>query len=157
MARDPHQLTPHGSPAIEEERGRWAVTEMGRVWVPAKSGRKTTPEGKLKKACREALANWKHRTGIYAKLISYSVGHFKTGDGQRNYKLGTDGTGDMLIGVLGCTLMVETKVPGRKQSPSQSDMQRDWEKTGQPYALVYRPSDLTDALDQIAAQRGHVF
>lgn len=134
---------------------RWANTEMGRALVPAKSSRsKTTPEGRLKKACREALANWKHRTGIYAKLISYSVGHFTSTDGERKYKLGTDGTGDMLIGILGTTLMVETKVPGKTQSETQIAMQEDWERTGQPYALVYKPTDLTDALDQIAAQRG---
>jgi hypothetical protein len=137
---------------------RWASTEAGRVLVPAKSKRSgMTPEGKLKKACREALSNWKHRTGIYAKLISYSVGRFQTPDGQRSYKLGTDGTGDMLIGVLGTTLMVETKAPGKKQSVIQLSMQADWEKTGQRYVVVHRPTDLTDALDQIAAQKGLLF
>lgn len=135
--------------------GRWVQTELGPVWRPSSKRKKgQTPEGKLKKACREALSNWKHRTGIYAKLISYSVGHFKTSDGARSYKIGTDGTGDMLIGLLGCTLMVETKVPGRAQSQTQKEMEADWRRTGQPYALVYRPTDLTDALDQIAAQRG---
>lgn len=138
--------------------GKFVNTELGPVWKPASKKRSgMTPEGKLKKACREALSNWKHRTGIYAKLISYSVGHFKTGDGQRSYRLGTDGTGDMLIGVLGTTLMVETKVPGKKQSQSQIDMQADWERTGQPYVVVYKPTDLTDALTQIAAQRGKIF
>jgi hypothetical protein len=141
-----------------ESDGRWVATEFGPVWKTGKPVKKgLTPEGKLKKACREALSNWKHRTGIYAKLISYSVGHFKTRDGARSYKLGTDGTGDMLIGLLGCTLMVETKVPGRSQSESQKEMQADWERTGQPYALVYKPTDLTDALDQIAAQHGKLF
>lgn len=135
---------------------QWARNEFGwcQERVPTKKG---TPEGRLKKSCREALSNWKHRTGIYAKLISYSVGHFKTRDGSRSYKLGTDGTGDMLIGVLGTTLMVETKIPGRKQSETQRDMERDWRATGQPYALVYKPQDLLDALDQIAAQRGKLF
>lgn len=138
--------------------GKFVNTELGPVWKPGKPRRSgMTPEGKLKKACREALSNWKHRTGIYAKLISYSVGRFQTPDGQRSYKLGTDGTGDMLIGVLGTTLMVETKAPGKKQSVIQLSMQADWEKTGQAYVVVYKPSDLTDALDQIAAQKGMLF
>jgi len=39
----------------------------------------------------------------------------------------------------------------------QKEFRRRWEKTGCPFVVYRTPADLTDALDQIAAQRGKLF
>ena len=130
----------------------YVATEYGPVWKdekPRKSG--TTPEGKLKADCRKALSNWKHKTGVYAKLLKYSGGAMQSEAGQ-HYAIGTTGVGDMLIGLCGTTLMVETKIHPRKQSPAQVEMQRDWERTKQPYALVYSVAEFVAALDRVAGR-----
>jgi hypothetical protein len=138
--------------------GRWIETEFGPVWKPHTGKRRgPTPHAKLKAAARVALSNWKHRTGIKAKLLPYFVGKVKTHDGARSYQVGKTGTGDDLIGLLGTCVMVEYKAGEDRQSPDQRDMQRDWEETGNPYVLVRKPADLTDFLDLLAAEKGYIF
>jgi len=137
---------------------KFVKTEYGMMPVPVKSSRSgPTPHAKLKSQCRVELANWKRRTGIKAKLLPYFVGKVQTRDGEHSYQVGKKGTGDDLIGLLGTCLMVEYKAGDDRQSSGQKEMQVDWEETGNPYVLVRKPTDLTDCLTQIAAQRGYIF
>lgn len=143
---------------MDEERGRYAETELGPVWKPHSGKRKgPTPHAKLKAAARVLLSNWKHAHRIRVKLLPYFVGKVKPHDGNRAYQVGKKGTGDDLVGLLGFTAMVEYKAGADQQSPQQREMQQDWEATGQPYILVRKPTDLIDGLVHAAAQRGHIF
>jgi hypothetical protein len=140
---------------MNDESGRYIATEYGPVWKPGKPKKRMTPEGSLKKRCRQAYKAWKlDHPDVPCRMLKYSVGDFQAGDG-RHYALGTVGTGDMLIGICSTCLMVETKIRGRGQSSSQIKMQEDWQATGNKYALVYEPIDLINALNDIV--RGHIF
>ena len=139
---------------------RWARSDYGGgAWIEEKiPGKKTTPEGELKKRIYKAYKEWKLRNPrIAVRWLKYSVGKFMTVDGQREYYLGTPGVSDIMIGICGTCLMVEAKVAPRKQSKNQIRMQATWCATGNAYVLAYKPYQVTDALDQIVAQRGKLF
>lgn len=129
---------------------RWASTEAGPVLVKVKN---KAPEGSLKKRCRAAFEDWKaHNPAVPARLLKYSVGNFKSEKGQV-YALGTPGTGDILIGLCGTCLMVETKSLNGRMRAVQTRMHVDWEMTGNPYAQVRTVAEFIAELDRIVASR----
>lgn len=133
---------------------RWASTEAGPVLVPVK---RKAPEASLKKQCRAAFEAWKRQhPGIPVRLLKYSAGNFKSEGGQV-YALGTPGTGDILVGICGTCLMVETKSLTGRARDTQVAMRADWEATGNPYVMPRTAAEFIDALTQIAAQRGEIF
>jgi hypothetical protein len=133
---------------------RWASTEAGPVLVKA---RRKAPEGSLKKRCRVAFEKWKlQHPDVPVRLLKYSVGTFKSEAG-KPYALGTPGTGDILVGICGTCLMVETKSLTGRARDTQIAMRADWEATGNPYVMPRTAAEFTDALTQIAAQHGKIF
>ena len=133
---------------------RWASTEAGPVLVKTK---RKAPEASLKKRCRAAYEQWKlQNPSIRCRLLIYSAGNLKSEKGQV-YAIGTPGTGDILVGICGTCLMVETKSLSGRARDTQLAMKVDWEATGNPYVMVRTVVEFTDALTQIAAQRGKLF
>lgn len=121
-----------------------------------KPKRTQTPAQKLKADARKALSLWKQRTGISAYYVPYFAGRVTVGDGRvkRTYPVGKKGASDSFIAVLGTVLAAEAKAGSDVLSDAQKEFRRRWVKTGNPFVEYRTPQDLTDALDQIAAQRG---
>jgi hypothetical protein len=142
--------------------GRWVTTEMGQVWKPTPPRKKPSQHdahNKAKAEMRVVLSNWKKRTGISAYYIPYFVGKVWLGEGRakRRGYIGKPGVADCFVATMGCVLACEVKTGSGEPSALQAAFQARWEKTGNPHIVYRRPTDLTDALDQIAAQRGKLF
>jgi hypothetical protein len=140
--------------------GRWVTTEMGQVWKPAKKKSQHNAHNDKKAELRVVLSNWKKRTGISAYYIPYFVGKVWLGENPRKLRrawIGKAGVADCFVATMGCVLACEVKTGSGEPSALQAAFQARWEKTGNPHIVYRRPTDLTDALDQIAAQRGKLF
>jgi hypothetical protein len=141
---------------------RWAHTEMGRTLVPARSSRsrRVTPHTALKHKCRAALTAWRQRANLPVVLLPSIVGQVRVNDGSargRAIGVGKKGQADDTVLVLGAALAVEYKAGADRQSEHQQRFQERWEAAGGIYIVCRQPTDLTDALTQIAAQRGLIF
>ena len=144
---------------------RWVRTEMG--WgterIPKTTG--ATPHALLKKACLLSLKPWRDRTGGDTLLLPSMVGQITVDDGTRSGRkisIGRKGQSDHLIivganRVLWGVVLPEYKAGRDEQRHAQKVFQGKAEWVGALYVIVRQPSDLTDALDQIAAQRGKIF
>lgn len=129
---------------------------MGWGTEPIPKRRSITPHTKLKADARAALSLWKQRTGISAYYVPYFVGQVIL-PGGRKASVGKKGCADSFIAVCGCVLAAEAKAGHDRASPDQVKFRDRWLKTGNPYVLYRSATELTDALDQIAAQRGKLF
>lgn len=154
LDNDPMPTTPPSRPGH-----RWCRTEMGWGTEPIPKRKGETPAVKLKAEARKALSLWKQRTGISAYYIPYFAGRVTVGDGRvkRTYPVGKKGASDSFIAVLGTVLAAEAKAGRDVLSDAQKEFRRRWVKTGCPFIEYRTPQELTDALDQIAAQRGKIF
>lgn len=137
---------------------QYARNEFGwcQERVPTKSGQ--TPHAKLRHKCRDALTAWRQRVGCSVVLLPSIVGKMRVGG--RNGKdigVGIKGQADDTILVLGTALACEYKAGHDRQSEVQQRFQQRWEAAGGVYIICRAPTDLTDALDQIASQRGKIF
>ena len=135
---------------------RWARSDYGGgAWIeekiPARRGK--TPHTRLKADARIAFSIWKQRTGISGYYLPYFVGSVML-PGGRKASVGKRGAADSFIAVCGCVLAAEAKAGNDRASPDQIKFRDRWLKTGNPYVLYRSAKELTDALDQIAAQRG---
>jgi hypothetical protein len=139
--------------------GRWIETEFGPVWKAEKPKRTQTPHAKAKAELRDTLTEWKKRTGVSAYYIPYFVGKVWMGEGRQKRKahIGRPGVSDVFIATMGCVLACEVKAGRDTPSALQVSFKERWEKTGNPHIVYRKPSDLTDVLDQMAAQRGFIF
>jgi hypothetical protein len=142
-------------------RGRFVSTEMGDVWVPAGKKRPSqhSAHNDAKAELRVVLSNWKKRTGISAYYIPYFVGKVWLGDGRvkRQAYIGKKGVADCFVATMGCVLACEVKTGAGEPSALQAAFKDRWDRSGNPHIVYRKPSDLTDALDQIAAQKGLLF
>lgn len=141
---------------------QWTRTDFGGgLWIQEKlkPTRGTHPHAKLKADARAALSNWKARTGISAYYLPYFVGSVLVGDGRAKRKalIGKKGAADSFIALLGCVLAAECKTGDARATPDQIAFRDRWLATGNPYVLYRSVKEFTDALDQIAAQRGRIF
>jgi hypothetical protein len=141
--------------------GKWISTEMGQVWKPATRKRPSqhSAHNDAKAELRKVLSNWKARTGISAYYIPYFVGKVWLGDGRVKRKgyIGKPGVADCFIATMGCVLACEVKTGAGEASALQEAFKVRWTKTNNPHIIYRKPSDLTDMLDQIAAQKGLIF
>jgi hypothetical protein len=146
----------------EPSGGRWVETEMGSVWKPASKKRSgQTPHALLKHRCRNALTAFRQAHGLSVVLLPSIVGRIKTMAGQE-ISVGKKGQADDTIiigkdGVLWGVVMPEYKAGKDTQKEAQKAFQERAELAGAMYVICRQPSDLTDALMQIAAQKGVLF
>lgn len=140
---------------------RWVQTEMGQVWKPATKKRSNQHDAhnQAKADLRKTLSLWKGRTGISAYYIPYFVGKVWLGEGRtkRRAYIGKPGVADCFIATMGQVIACEVKTGAGEPSALQANFRERWIKTGNPHIVYRRPTDLTDALDQIAAQKGMLF
>jgi hypothetical protein len=142
--------------------GRWVTTEMGQAWKPASKKRSgQTPHALLKHRCRNALTAWRQAHEVSVVLLPSIVGKIKTMQG-REISVGKKGQSDDTIqigkaGALWAVVYAEYKAGSDSQRPDQKKFQDKVEEAGGTYVICRNPSDLTDALTQILAQRGGVF
>lgn len=145
---------------------QWVKTDLD-YWVQEREPKRkgATPHAMLKKACLLELAPWRRRTGADTLLLPSIVGQITVDDGTRFGKkisVGRKGQSDHLIlvgtnRVLWGVVLPEYKAGDDEQRHAQKVFQGKAEWVGAVYVIVRKPSDLTDALDQIAAQRGKIF
>lgn len=122
--------------------------------------RTQTPHATLKHKARAALTAWRQRMNLQIVLLPSIVGRVRVNDGTargREIGVGKKGQADDTILVLGTAVACEYKAGSDYQKPAQRQFQERWEAAGGVYLICRKPSDLTDALDQIAAQRGRLF
>jgi hypothetical protein len=142
--------------------GKWITTEMGQVWKPAGKKRSgQTPHALLKHRCRNALTAWRQANNVSVILTPSIVGRIKTMQG-KEISVGKKGQSDDLIeigryGVLWGVIHAEYKAGKDRQSDDQKRHQEKCEAVGAMYVICRQPSDLTDALTQLAAQKGYIF
>ena len=136
--------------------GRYVQTELGVVWQPATKTRKQTPHSVLKRKCREALTVWRHANNAACVLLPSIVGKIQTQQGKDIF-VGKRGQADDMLLVWGCAIAIEYKAGADRQSDVQRAFQARWIAAGGHYVLCRKPTDLTDALAQIAAMRGELF
>lgn len=118
--------------------------------------RRVTPHSALKHKCRAALTAWRQKLDVPVVLLPSFVGTI-TAENGKQYPVGKKGQADDTLLILSTAVCIEYKAGADRQSEHQIRHQQRVEATGCVYLLVRKPSDLTDALAQIAAQRGHVF
>lgn len=141
--------------------GKFVSTELGQVWKPATEQRKQAPHALLKHRCRNALTAFRQAHGLSVVLLPSIVGKIKTMAGQE-ISVGKKGQADDTIiigkdGVLWGVVMPEYKAGADTQKPAQKEFQQRAERAGAVYVICRQPSDLTDALTQLLAQRGELF
>jgi hypothetical protein len=142
--------------------GKWITTELGQVWKPAtKQRRGQTPHALLKHRCRNALTAWRQAHNVSVILTPSIVGRIKTMQG-KEISVGKKGQSDDLIeigkdGVLWGTIHAEYKAGKDRQSEDQKRHEDKCKAVGAMYVICRQPSDLTDALTQLLAQRGQLF
>jgi len=123
--------------------------------------RRQTPHALLKHRCRNALTAWRQAHGVSVVLRKSYVGKATTAAG-REVALGTRGESDDLFiigkdGVLWAVVAPEYKAGNDRQSEVQKRYEEKCLRAGIVYVICRQPSDLTDALTQILAQRGGLF
>lgn len=143
MTRPPHAPAPGM---------RWAQTELGWIEQPAPKRKGKTPHAKLKEASRKLAHDWFVRNRFPAMLLKSFVGTVTTESGQEIY-VGRKGETDDKFAVLGTVLAAEYKAGDDTLKSGQRTFRDKWLAIGLPHVVVRQPSDLIDALDQIAAQR----
>jgi hypothetical protein len=145
----------------EPTDGRWVTTEMGQVWKPASKGRKQSPHALLKHRCRNALTAFRQAHDLSVVLLPSIVGKIKTMAGQE-ISVGKKGQADDTIiigkgGVLWGVIGAEYKAGKDTQRPAQQAFETKLTNVGAMYVICRQPSDMTDALTQLLAQRGQLF
>jgi len=142
--------------------GKWISTEMGQVWKPAGKKRAgQTPHALLKHRCRNALTAFRQAHGLSVILLPSIVGRIQTMSG-KEISVGKKGQSDDTImigkdGVLWGVICPEYKAGSDQQRPAQKEYQAKCQAVGAIYVICRQPSDLTDALTQLLAQRGGLF
>jgi hypothetical protein len=118
---------------------------------------KTTPHGRLKKACRDALRAWSGGSGVIIPVQNLQA---KTPDG-RSYTTGRPGAGDDFYLILprgwrtGLPVSIEYKAGRDKQSDKQRAFQLKWEAAGGIYIVALAPEQLVaDLQAAIVRQNG---
>ena len=158
--RDKNQLTPFGSPAVQDDPAY--VPSMDEFWedvdrnLSQKRARpKRTPHSALKASTIIAIRKLA-ATGSRPIIVPQFVGHANVGGG-RKYRVGQPGASDLLCVWNGHAFALEIKAGRDQQRDSQKHWQGLFERAGGTYVIVRRPADATDAMLQWAAQKGLVF
>jgi hypothetical protein len=142
--------------------GKFVSTELGPVWKPASKKRSgQTPHALLKHRCRNALTAWRQAHEVNVVLLPSIVGRLQTMGGNP-ISVGKKGQADDTIqlgrdGALWAILYAEYKAGADTQKPAQKEFQAKVERAGGTYVICRTPADMTDALNQILAQRGGLF
>jgi hypothetical protein len=145
---------------VDESGGRWVQTELGPVWKKTPRKRSgPTPHAELRKEALIAAVKLFKRLGLDYEHLPYKTSEVWYGAGKDKVRgfVGKVGAADDLYAFCGTTLAAEAKAGNDTVKPDQEQFGLRWTKTGNPHVVYRTPEQLTDAILQIAAQKGHVF